>query len=153
MALQGWGIDTRGVINPLFYKDPLYFLPFFSVLISYSLSPPGPTPNAFFAFLFPLLNGSSRQIWWAILLNIMDLHISSLRILICVISNKVSGLLRSDRYCGFLLVLLFDITHTKTHRQLHSAHSGANRLTHPNRHILKTTVMCSEQLSFITLNK
>ena len=33
--------------------------------------------------------------------------------------------------CGFLQVHWFDITHSQTHMQRHTAHSGASILTHP----------------------
>ena len=43
---------------------------------------------------------------------------------------------------GFLVVLWFDISHT----QKHTAHTGANRLTHPYKYISTPSVMRSQQL-------
>ena len=34
-----------------------------------------------------------------------------------------------------------------SHTQRHTAHIGANRLTHPYKYILKPPVMCSQQVS------
>ena len=36
-----------------------------------------------------------------------------------------------------------------THKQGHTAHTGANRLTHPYKYILTPPVMCSQQLSVL----
>ena len=46
---------------------------------------------------------------------------------------QASSLLRSET-CGFLLVLWFGITQAHTHR--HTAHTGADRLTHPYKYTL-----------------
>ena len=59
----------------------------------------------------------------------------------CVLCNKVSSLLRSDK-CDAFLVLWFDITH----RERHTTHSGANRLTYPYKYIFTPPFMCSQQL-------
>ena len=75
-----------------------------------------PTHTAYSVILFLWLNGWLCHNWCAILLNdIMDVHTSSLRILMLVLCNKASSLLRSDTTCGFSLVLWFDITCTQTH--------------------------------------
>ena len=50
--------------------------------------------------------------------DIMDVQMLSLRILMHVLCNKVSGLLRSDTWYSFLLVLWFDITHTNKHKHI-----------------------------------
>ena len=47
-------------------------------------------------------------------------------------------------WCGFLLVLWFDITHTQTQTQ--TAHSRASRLIHPYKYIFTPPVMWSLQL-------
>ena len=94
-----------------------------------------PTPTVLSVVLFLWLSRWSH-IWWAVLLNDdMDLHMLSLGTLLpegpwCVFyaTSKGSSLLRSDMWCGFLLVLWFDITHKQTDK--HTAHSRASRLTH-----------------------
>ena len=51
----------------------------------------------------------------------------------------------------FLLVILFDITHTHTHtqRQTHTGHTGTNRLTHTYKDILTPPVICTQQLPIL----
>ena len=101
-------IVGRRVLTPLFYEDPLYIakLPFFKFCptpLPCCLQPPA---LLLILLLFLWLNGWSCHIWCTILLNdIMDVHMSSLRILMHVLCNKVSSLLSSDMWCGFLLVL------------------------------------------------
>ena len=60
----------------------------------------------------------------------------------CVLCNKVSGLLRwySD----------VAITHTNT--KAHTAHSGASRLTHPYKYIFTPPVICSSYFYYIKWN-
>ena len=88
--------------------------------------------------------------WCFILLNdIMDLHmwmwsLGIRRTLRCVLGNKLSNLLRSDTWGGFLLVLSFDIT--QTHKQGHTPLSGTNRMAHPYKYILTPSVISSQQL-------
>ena len=53
--------------------------------------------------------------------------------------QQVVTLLRSHIQRGFLLILLFDITHIKTHSTY-----KANKLTHPYKYILIPTAMCSQ---------
>ena len=78
---------VRGVLTLLFYEDLLYCLPPFQILSTpspTSLSPPTPTPPiALSVVMFLWLNGWSRHIWCAILLNYnMDLYMSSLGTLV-----------------------------------------------------------------------
>ena len=85
----------------------------------------------------------------------MDQHMSSFGTLVpegpsCVLSNKVSSLLRSDTSDGFLLVLWFDIAHTTQTNTQHNL--GDNRLTHPYKYILTPPVMRSVAIC-ITLNE
>ena len=79
------------MLTPLFYEDPLkYCLPLslFSNFIqpppTFLSSPtPTPTPTVLSVVLFLWMNGWSRHIWCAILLNgDMDLHMSSFRTLL-----------------------------------------------------------------------
>ena len=129
--------------GPPFYEDPpLLTAPFASNLTT-----------AHSVVLFLWLNGRLRHISYATFLNdIMDVQMLSFKILMHVLCNKVSSLLRSDTWCSFLLVLWFDITHTQktqTHTQRHTTHSQASRPTHPFKYTFTPTVMCSQQLSLL----
>ena len=121
-------------------KTPLYcLLPFFKFCPTPQPLPcrfQSPTLTAFSVVLILLLNGGPRYIWCAILLNdIKDLHIeprylSTRRTLMCVLLNKASSLLRSDTWCGFLLVLWFDITHR--HKDTQHTQGPVDWHTHTN---------------------
>ena len=118
----------RRVLTTLIYEAPLLYClpPFFQILFHPSptyLSPPNATPTVFSVVLFLWLNGWSRHIWCAILLNDnMNLHISSLGTLVpkgpwCMLCNKASSLLRSDT-CGFYSTPIWYHKHTNTHNTL-----------------------------------
>ena len=65
------------------------------------------------------------------------------------------SLLRSDAWCGSLLVLWFDLTNpptSTTHTQRHTAHSGASGLTHPYKCIYTNCYVLIAAI-FITLNE
>ena len=118
-----YNIVGREILTPLFYENlppPAPDIPysFFCQILSNFLPPfsvaSNPHPTALSVVWFIWLNGWSRHIWCAILLNDMNVHMSSLRALICVLCNKMSILLRSDT-CVFLLVPWFDITHKNIH--------------------------------------
>ena len=89
----------RGPNPPYFIKTlfPPYivylpsFLKFCPTSPPTSLLSPTPSPTAHSVALFLWLNGWSRHIWCAILLNIMDVHMSSLRTLMRVLCNKASS--------------------------------------------------------------
>ena len=75
----------------------------------------------------------------------MDLHISSLGTLVpegtwCVFYATRHQVYWGLTQCGFLLVLGFDITH-----KTYTGPSGASRLIHLYKFILKSPVMCSQQ--------
>ena len=78
--------------------------------------------HATFDVLFYLI------IIWSI--NVKPCYFSTRRTLMSVLCSKASTLLRPDIFCGFLVVLWFDITKTNT-PQKQTTHSGASRLTHP----------------------
>ena len=119
----------------------------------YCLSPPllfqilfTPSPlSLFFCGLVLWLNRWSHHIWCVIF---TDWYYGSTHVtpwyLLCFVQQGVS-LPRSNTWCGFLQVLWFDITYKKRH----TTHSGANRLTHPNKYILTSPVMCWQQLSVL----
>ena len=68
----------------------------------------------------------------------------------CVLSNKESSLLMSDTWCGFFWYSnLISHTQTQSHKQIHTAHSGARRLTHPHKYIFTPPTICSQQLSLL----
>ena len=91
--IKGWQIFEvsshswqRSANSPYLWR-PLYCLPllfqFFSQPSSTSLSPPTPTSTVLSVVLFLWLNGWSRHIWCANLLNDnMDLHMSNLGTLV-----------------------------------------------------------------------
>ena len=103
------------------------------------LSLPIRTPTALSVVVFLWLNGWLCHIWCAILLNH---NMDPWYVKPCYLSTR--SLLRSDTQYGLLLVLWFDITYTIT--QIHTAHSGAKRVTHPLKYIFTPPVMCSQQL-------
>ena len=98
-------------LPPILWISPFIDYPFAS----------NPT-TAHSVVLFLWLNGWSRDIWCASFLNdVMDVQMSSFRTLMHVLCHKVSSLLRPDTWCGFLLVLWFDNTHTTKHK--HTQHT------------------------------
>ena len=109
---------------------------------------PPPTPTPYYSSCCLVSLGEWVIAPHLILLNdIMDVHMSSLRTLMRVLRNQASNLLKSNAWCGFLLVLWFDVTYKNTHIKKHTAHSGASRLTRP--YIFTPTLMCSQQLALL----
>ena len=141
-------------------KTPLYCPPSLFQILSNppSLSNPNPTPTTHFVFFFLWLNGWSRHIWCAILLDdVMDIHMSSLRTLVHVLCSKATNLLNSDKWCGFLLVLSFDLsqthlhTHTykNTHRERHTTQRSVDWHTHINTYLHQLLCAHSSYLYYI----
>ena len=93
-------------------KTPLYCLP--------------STPRVLSVVLFLLLNGWSRHIWCAVLLNDnMDLHMSSLGTLLPEGPWCVFYATRCQVYCGLTHSVVFYwyfnfISHTHTHTHMHT---------------------------------
>ena len=58
--------------------------------------------------------------WYYGSTHVKPWYLSTRRTLMCVLCNKVSSLLGSDTWYGFLLVLWFNITHTNTHTHTHT---------------------------------
>ena len=123
-----------------------------------SLSPQTPTPANLSAVLFLWLDGWSRYIWCAILLNDnMDLHMLSLCTLVpegpwcvfCATRHQVFSSLKHITVSYWYSDL---IKHTHTHTHTHTAHSTpeVSRLTHPYKYISTSPVMCSQQLRLIS---
>ena len=107
VSLHSW---KRGANAPILLIPPT------------SLSPPTPTPTAPSVVMFLWLNGWSRHIWCAILLNDnMDLHMSSLHTLVPEGSWCMFYAKRHQFYWGlthnvsFYWYSDFVITYTKTH--------------------------------------
>ena len=109
---------------------------------------PSPLPSLYTSFLW--LTVQSRQIC-IILLNIMDLNLSSLDILApaapcCVLCNKASNLLKfsTDN-------MVFDSTDTipYTLTKIHRTHTMTKRLTHISKYILTQPVTCTQQLPIL----
>ena len=80
---------------PILWRPPiLSTLPFFKFSPTTSLLPPTPTPTAYSVILFLWLNGWLCHTWCATLIDdIMDVHMSSLRILMCVLCSTRQVLL------------------------------------------------------------
>ena len=143
----------RGVLALLFYEDPptLPNQPFSNFVQSSFPVASNPHPQCSFCLV--------SLVEWVIvphliyIFNIMDLHMLSLGTLYqkdldCVLCNKASSLLRSDTWCGFLLVFWFDITHTHTH--IDTQHTqGGSRLTDLYEYIFTLPAMSSQQLSLL----
>ena len=112
---------------------------------------PTSTSTALFVVLFLWLNRLSCHIWFIFYFSthVEPGDLCTRRTLLSIFCNKVSSLLRSDTWWGFLLILWFIITHTQTHTHNDKAHSDANRLTHSyiNIYYVVTTAIC------ITLNE
>ena len=120
-------IVDRGFLTPYFMKTPLHYHPPFQILskppLPYRHQPP---PHCSFCCLVSLAGWvitphlmRHSMILWIYICKLW--HLNTRRTLLCVLSSKVSSLLRSDT-CGFLLVLWFGILHTNTHTKTHSKH-------------------------------
>ena len=137
-------IAGTGFLTPYFMKTPyISYPPTFQILPTNSPPPStNSTPTALFVTLFLHHN------WYVILCNyIMDLKCGVTIIpkgLCCVLYATRHKVYWGLTYCGFLLVLCFDITHT----QRRTAHTEANRLTRPYKYIF---TMCLQQLSVLHL--
>ena len=136
-----WLAEGQSVPNPVYYeKTPIL---------------PTPSPPSFYKFCPPppissiccLVSLTECVKVPDLLLYLMILWICTCRALapryhkdlvVCFLQQGVC-LLRSNIRRVFLLVLWFDITHI----QRYTAHTGANRLTYPYKHILTPPVMCS----------
>ena len=156
----------RGILTPLFYEDPLYYLPpcqFFSNLPIPSLSPPTPTPAALSVVLYFWLTWWSYRTWCAILLNdIMDLHMLSLGTLVpegrwCVFyvtrHQTHWGLTHNVNFCWYSDLISHTKIHTNTytHKDTQYIQGPVSRLTDPYEYICTPPVMCSQQLSLLYL--
>ena len=138
-------IVGRGVLTPLFYEAPLYSLP-----------PPPPHPFSNFVqpppfpchlqppppLLFLSLNGWSHHIWCAILLNIMDLHMSSLGTLVPKEPWSVFYAKRRQVYWGLTHHVVFcrysDLisnTHKDTHKDTQHIQGPVDLHTHIYRYL------------------
>ena len=146
-------IIGKGVLTPLLYEDPLHCLPTFQFLFNppppspSSLLPPNPTPIALSVVLLFWQNGSSEQIWCAILLNdinIMNLIMPSLGTFIAEGPLHVFYATRCQVYWGLPHNVVFcsysDLI-SRTHKdtcintQRHTEQSEAGRLKHLYKYI------------------
>ena len=158
-------IIGKGVLTPLLYEDPLHCLPTFQFLFNPPppsfLLPPNPTPNALSVVLFFWQNGSSDQIWCAILLNdisIMDLIMPSLgtfieegplRVFYATRCQVYWGLPHNVVFCSYSDLISCTHKDTCINTQRHTEQSEASRLKHLYKYIFISTVMCSQQLSLL----
>ena len=139
----------RWVLTLLFYEEP----PYIAYYLFFKFCPTLPhfrvtsSPYSHCSFCCPVC-----LISCAILRNDnMDLHMSSLVTLVpevpsCILCNKAPSLLRSDT-CGFLLVLWFDITHTK-----HTQHTRGPVNLHTHINIYFNHLLCAHS-SYLHYNK
>ena len=146
-CIVGWGVLPA--IPPTPFFQILSILPF---PVSSD-----PHPHCSFCILLLWLNGWSRHIWCATLLNdIMDPHMSSLGTLVpvlegtsCVFMHQGVKFNEVWYIMWVLLVITHTHTHTHTHTQSYTAHSGASALTHPYKYKFTPSVMCSQQWSLL----
>ena len=110
--------------------------PFFQILPNpsppNSLLPPTPTPTAHSVVLFLWLNGWSRHIWCAILLNdIMDVHMSNLGTLMHIlwVHTEFTELTCNVAFCWYSNLIRHTHTHTHTHTHSTAQHSTAQHST------------------------
>ena len=130
----------------------------------FKFCPTPPSPPPFLSpsvVLFFCLNGWSRRIWCASLLNdIMDLHISSLNTIVpegpwCVFYatryQAYWGLTHNLVFCSCsdLISHIHTHTHTHTYTHTHTTHSGASRMTHRYKYLFTPPVMCSQQFPLL----
>ena len=105
---HGW---QRVSSAPTSWRPPILLTPLFQILFD-----PNPPPLLFlFSCFFCWMLDCS--IW----------YVNTTRTLNCFMQQVIS-LLRSNKWYGFLLALLFDITYTC--KQRHTSYTGANILTH-----------------------
>ena len=145
---QSW----QRVPTPLFHGDAQHCLPLHFLFIQILSIPPSPNHYSLCLFiaLFLWLNGCICHIWCTILLNdIMDLHMFSLGTLIsegvcCVFYTTRHqiywGLTNNKCFCWYSDLM----SHKKS--RAHSKHRG-QETNSPNKYILRSPVMCSQQLS------
>ena len=144
---------------PILWRPTLYWLPPSPHLIfnfattifplPCHLQPPFPTVLSVVLFLW--LNGWSRHIWCAILLNDdMDLHMSSYGTLVPEGPWCVFYAIRHQVYWSLTHnVVLYWFSDLISHTKIQRAHSGAGRLTHPYTYIFTPLVMCLQQLPLL----
>ena len=120
-----------------------------------------PPPMLFLLLLFFWQNGSSDQIWCAILLNdinIMDLIMPSLgtfieegplRVFYATRCQVYWGLPHNVVFCSYSDLISCTHKDTCINTQRHTEQSEASRLKHLYKYIFTSTVMCSQQLSLL----
>ena len=102
--------------------------------------------------LFLWLYGWSRHIWCAILLNNMDLHMSSLGTLVTEGPWCVFHATRCQVYWVLTHNVAFYwysdlLPHTQTYKHTHTSHSGASRLTHPYKYL--QYILCPQHIPIL----
>ena len=143
-------INIFHIINILFLSLRLLtnFLMFFLLSMASKIREWNLVTRCTFALLL-WLNGWSSYIWCVILVNdIMDLFMSSLGTLVpegpCCVFYATRRQVRSDTSCGFLLVLWFNITHTRTHARTHTYKANRGLIDwHTQVNIYQHHLFCS----------
>ena len=135
--------------TPYIAYPPILFQILSNNLSSTFLSPLTSTQTVLSVVLFLWLNVWSCHSWCAILLNSnMDLHMSNRgtrRTFMCVLCNKVSGLLRCLTYNVVFYWYCDLIPQTLKLQQ----HTRTNGLTHPYKCIFTPLVVCSKELPLL----
>ena len=133
-----------GFLSHLFYEDsPVLSIP--SPPFSNFVHPLPTLPVLLWPCFFDWIGDLITSDVLFLMTDIMDLHMSRLGTFWCVLCNKVlvyQGLIHDVAFCKYSDL----ISHTK---KRHTTHSGANRLTHPDKYILTSPVMCWQQLSVL----
>ena len=149
------------VLTPFFMKTPYIaysdscfkFCPTLSSPLPQFLSPPPATPRVLSVVLFLLLNGWSRHIWCAVLLNNnMDLHMSSLDNLVPEGPYCCVFYATRRRVCWGLTRFFsgtLDFTNTQTHK--HTQHTQVPVEWHAHINVYLHQLLCA-QSNFIILN-
>ena len=109
---ESWPAKSNPTYN---YEDTLYFIPHFLKLCLTPPPPPPPPPSLLFLVSLTEWMIVPHLMYYFLLTDIMDLHIALVpwynkNVPVCFM-QQVVWLLRSHIQRGFLLMLLFDITH------------------------------------------
>ena len=116
--------------------------------------PPTSPPTVYFVALFLWQNGWWHHILCGFFVNyILDLHMLTLGTLVAEGPCCVFQPTRRQVYNGLTHNGVFGFQyHTVTHKQKHTAHSGANELAHPHKYIKATCYVLAAAIC-VTLNE
>ena len=129
------------------HPPPSHFKILLTTHILSLLPPPKSLPArlALFVVWFLWLNGLSCNIWCVIWsAHVKSCYLNTRRILLCFLYNKASDLLKVGH-----ILRIFASTRIwyHTHKERHTALTGAKWLNRPYKYILTPSAMYSQQLS------